>query len=446
MNCFIDMLCVPKRWSKKDKPILNLIQKRRWSSVRLKLESDFTNHTAPNNGMVGDGGGVSHQAATMTTTVTSTTTPTLASTRDNNYANNESILHIACRNQPPLEIIQLIIEKCPNFISTMTTKEKQYPIHLAAVYGAHPAVISFLIDKYPPACCSDYKGRTPLHLACQNYATHYKEDKPVKGEDPPLFMEEAMLQTVRILTRKCPKMVNATDDDDMTALEYAICGNIHLEIVQSIQRATERFLKAEREKSQKQGIVRSSKSMEDPRSKSLHSGIVGDKKAGAGAGTSSGDDVKTKTNKKSRDNVNTLMHTRSKSMVETATRTATTHPSLMTSLDASLDISLDHNKNSMHHKNTKSENEDLRTEASITIEKEAQHNNVELASGVVNDLQQMNKSNISGSNSNHDSNSSVEGSESTSKPLEEFCEEATTITEDIKENDSCLKQENSVEP
>merc|ERR1712154_169496 len=57
-----------------------------------------------------------------------------------------------------------------------------------------------------------------------------------------------MLKSVRLLTRKYTDIVNVNDYEDMTALEYAICGNFHIDVVKSLQRASERYFRAEKKK------------------------------------------------------------------------------------------------------------------------------------------------------------------------------------------------------
>lgn len=205
--------------------------------------------------------------------------------------NNETLLHHTCKNQPPLEIVRLINEKYPDLISVATTKEKHYPVHVACMYGAHPEVISFLVKEYPFGASSktvNFEGRTALHLICVEYSIHYKvvdmvvssgdlvamgklgdehrqaqmrnrsstdivqAKTPLISSGKPLSTREAMLKSVRILTKNFPDIVVVNDDDDMIALEYAICGNLPIDIVKSLQRAGERYLRAEKKKEQMQ--------------------------------------------------------------------------------------------------------------------------------------------------------------------------------------------------
>ena len=241
----------------KTKSISRLIQARKWLSVKEKLaEVDFFGPTI-----------AEFSASTSNDTETPLSCMGLTEAGVDidgvHKKNNETVLHTSCRHQPPLEIIELIIDKFPEAVCAKTLKEKQYPLHVAAANGAHPEVISLLILKNPSAASSsDYYGRTPLHLACESYFITFKEEKePNLGgkatgsaeenfqKQQPLDVETAMLQTVRAMTKNFPEIVNIHDNEDMTALEYAICSNIPLPIVQSIQRASERFFKLQKEKS-----------------------------------------------------------------------------------------------------------------------------------------------------------------------------------------------------
>lgn len=249
--------------SNRTKSISSLIEARKWFSVKEKLiEIDFSTPTT---------------ATISASTNDETKTPLLCmgltgaglDTESSNKKNDETVLHTSCRHQPPLEIIKLIIDKFPISVSTRTLKEKQYPLHIAATYGAHPGIISLLIEKHPSAASSsDHNGKTPLHLACESYHFTFREEKdPHRGgktagategnqQQKILDMETAMLQTVRIMTKNSPEIVNIHDDEDMTALEYAICSNIPLPVVQSIQRASERFFKLQKEKSLSNSILK----------------------------------------------------------------------------------------------------------------------------------------------------------------------------------------------
>lgn len=181
-------------------------------------------------------------------------------------SDNETLLHKILRYQPPVDIVQYIIKKYPHsIITTFTTKCKEYPLHIASSYGCHPDIIELLIEKFPKACMEvDADGRTPLHLVCMNYLSYYENNivwmekildnnygnnnnDEETSTQPILYNpEKAMFKTVRHLIQKNVQIVNINDDDDMTALEYAICNTTPLNVVQFIQKSAEHYLKDEK--------------------------------------------------------------------------------------------------------------------------------------------------------------------------------------------------------
>lgn len=287
---------MPKRNSRRghhedENCLCALVAAQNWPEVKDQLESSSqTKSTCTFNSDMDD----------ATFGVPNTTGETLSDKRNRNSAdvhmiicdslNNDTLLHCICRNQPPLEIVRLVHEKYPKLISIATIKEKHYPVDLACMYGAHPMVISYLVSEFPSAASPssvDSEGRTSLHLICSEYSTHYKvvdmvvlsginetkekleklgngrrklrsngsadiihARKPVISSGKPYSAREAMLKSVRILTQRFPDIVVVNDLDDMTALEHAICGNFHIDIVKSLQRAGERHLRAEKKKQQ----------------------------------------------------------------------------------------------------------------------------------------------------------------------------------------------------
>jgi len=54
-----------------------------------------------------------------------------------------------------------------------------------------------------------------------------------------VHMREAVAQTIQMLARKCPMVVNLEDNEEVTALEYAVLNDaIDLDTIQCIQRAS----------------------------------------------------------------------------------------------------------------------------------------------------------------------------------------------------------------
>ena len=302
MSCLIRAFLpgAGRRNRDENKPLLSLIEARKWFLVKQRLERiEHAHSKSICTSISEDDGGFGHLAANSAQQASNNKhPPTETEVQTNTHSeikdgNNETILHSLCRNQPPLDIIKLINEKHPQFVSTATTKEDHYPVHIACKYGAHPDVISYLVSQHPFAASAssvDCDGRTTLHLICSGYSKHYKvvdmivrnddesstgtdrrkrKNRKKKGtnENPgdgkaaaiqknvasilavnPLSAKDAMLKSVRVLTRTFPDIVDVNDLEDMTALEYAICGNFHMDVVKSLQRASERYFRAQKKK------------------------------------------------------------------------------------------------------------------------------------------------------------------------------------------------------
>ena len=77
-------------------------------------------------------------------------------------------LHIACRNVPPSDIIDVLLS-----IAVDTAQWQDsfgwLPIHYACACGADPKVIQSLAEAFPESKATvDRRGRTPLHFALGN--------------------------------------------------------------------------------------------------------------------------------------------------------------------------------------------------------------------------------------------------------------------------------------
>jgi hypothetical protein len=77
----------------------------------------------------------------------------------------DTLLHLACQEHPPLDIIQRLQEANPSWISAKD-KDQRLPLHVAAAKGAHPVVVQYLLELSPQDAFSmkDISGRTPLQL------------------------------------------------------------------------------------------------------------------------------------------------------------------------------------------------------------------------------------------------------------------------------------------
>ena len=203
-SCF----CFPS--SSRKKSIEFLIAKRRWTALASRLES-----LEPEE----------HESAM-------------------NFQNTqETILSLLCRFAPPETILEQVTELFPAAVQKKNANN-QYPLHIASSYGASPAVISHLCNLYPEAAGRvDNLGRTPLHLACSDYCNSYKICRKSL-----ISLDEAIYQVIRELIRASPKTVTQEDYDNTSALEYGISANVDIRVINSIQKACERFYKSQSEK------------------------------------------------------------------------------------------------------------------------------------------------------------------------------------------------------
>jgi ankyrin repeat protein len=191
---------------KQRKPLSNLIGRRKWNSVQKRLQSKEAEPKDGDTDMMNVGN------------------------------SQETILHVICRKNPPLSIIELILQIYPTTVSKLN-RNQQYPLHVAAQCGASPEIIKCLSESFPDAVDhADEEGKTPLHLTCESYASTYRAAKSPDGAL--VSMQDAMIKTVDLLNK--PSVVNLEDEEGMTALEYAIDTNADLRIVKNIQRACER--------------------------------------------------------------------------------------------------------------------------------------------------------------------------------------------------------------
>lgn len=81
-------------------------------------------------------------------------------------------LHLACREQPPLEVTEALVSANPNALSRPCQEHGMLPLHLACQYGATTRSVMALLESCPEAASvRDTHGLVPLHLACTEGAS-----------------------------------------------------------------------------------------------------------------------------------------------------------------------------------------------------------------------------------------------------------------------------------
>lgn len=146
-------------------------------------------------------------------------------------------LHLACRNGPPLDIVQMLIAASPVTVS-MSDTFGWLPLHYACANQASQEVLNLLVEKHPESTtCVDKRLRTPLHFALAH------TDRPVNVTTVILLSEtgaalyadeNGMLplhyacaygveeDVLRVLTDNHIQTIIATDSRGRTPIHFAM--------------------------------------------------------------------------------------------------------------------------------------------------------------------------------------------------------------------------------
>ena len=150
--------------------------------------------------------------------------------------NGMTLLHATVRFDPPISVLKQMIQIYPQALMGEDCLGRT-PLHVAAGSGASPLIIKLLTMNYPQACSiQDEDGRTPLLFACDTSCELFEDDE-ASPRDPPT------LDTVRVLLAGSLDSVTLEDVDEMNAVEYAIVSDAPIEVVNLLQRATQRVLR-----------------------------------------------------------------------------------------------------------------------------------------------------------------------------------------------------------
>lgn len=91
----------------------------------------------------------------------------------------QNALQYALYNRPPLQAIKCLYSVDPRALHEKDC-QGNYPLHIACARGCSPAVIKFLLKKYPQAALkTEMNDRTPFLLACKSYLwnNQYSQEK-----------------------------------------------------------------------------------------------------------------------------------------------------------------------------------------------------------------------------------------------------------------------------
>lgn len=138
-------------------------------------------------------------------------------------------LHIACKRDPPADVVQNLCGLSEIPAETFDLYNK-LPIHYAAEYGANVDVMRALI-KACPQCLSgvDDEGRTPLHLSFK-----FSIQDPATLVDP--IRDFPCLDEVEVLLGDDDAVLWTTDENDYIPLHYAVSNidHCHLNVLEKI--------------------------------------------------------------------------------------------------------------------------------------------------------------------------------------------------------------------
>jgi len=112
-------------------------------------------------------------------------------------------LHVACRNHPPLDVVELMLMATPDMIF-WADSFGWLPLHYACANGTEIEIVNLLLNTYPDSkLTTDKRGRTPLHFALGNV------------ENPPTP------SLVKLLAGKTGESAKWPDENAMLPIHYA---------------------------------------------------------------------------------------------------------------------------------------------------------------------------------------------------------------------------------
>ena len=155
--------------------------------------------------------------------------------------NGMTLLHATCRFNPPSSVVRNTITLCPDDANAVDCLGRT-PLHVAAGTGASVNVIKALLEANPSACrAQDADGRIPLHMACDRNCELFEGS--FNSSDAPRY------DIVQSLLSVSPSSVILEDNDEMTAIEYALLSSGDMNVVKMLQRASQKeFRKNQAEK------------------------------------------------------------------------------------------------------------------------------------------------------------------------------------------------------
>ena len=161
------------------------------------------------------------------------------SIRNSAEFNGMTLLHGVVRYNPPLDVVDKMIDLCPDQLAAKDCLGRT-PLHVAAGSSAEPRLIKLLAHAYPASCdAADEDGKTPLHFACDTSCQLFEDDGANRS-----MPREVCHETVRALLSESLHAATIEDLDEMNALEYAILSDAELRTVKLLQKASSKTLES----------------------------------------------------------------------------------------------------------------------------------------------------------------------------------------------------------
>ena len=149
----------------------------------------------------------------------------------------ELIIHHACSHTAPKDVLNSLTLKYWKSLY-QSDSDGRFPIHVAALNGAGPDIMSFLINSNSASAgIRDALGKTPLHYVCEEYLEKNQGANSLK-------CHQNMFWIVGLLLKSAPSSVNVEDNEEMNPIELAIASGAHVGIIKEMQKASRKCWRA----------------------------------------------------------------------------------------------------------------------------------------------------------------------------------------------------------
>jgi Ankyrin repeat len=140
-------------------------------------------------------------------------------------------LHIVLQHNPPITVVRMVLARarqiCSTVDPTITQDERgMTPLHVAVAHSCHVNTVELFlcgaIVPHNPAAMRDYRGRYPLHWACDNLAgvMSSKAIERVSSDEV-----EHRMQVINCLITAFPRALDFPDDMGVTPRSMVMDGS-----------------------------------------------------------------------------------------------------------------------------------------------------------------------------------------------------------------------------